>query len=82
LMRYNPVLRKKNQNPFVLDSLRPTISLRDYAYNELRYKVLTMTNPETAEILMKHAQELVNLKWKNYEELATKKASDFVPVAK
>lgn len=81
LLRYNPVLRKKNQNPFVLDSPRPTKPLREYAYNELRYKVLTMTNPTVAEELMKHAQELVNLKWKNYEELATKKASDFVPIA-
>jgi len=81
LMRYNPVLRKKNKNPFVLDSTRPSISLKDYAYHELRYKVLTMTNPKVAEDLMKHAQDLVNLKWKNYEELATKKASDFVPIA-
>ncbi len=81
LLRYNPVLRKKNQNPFVLDSPRPTIGLKDYAYNELRYKVLVMTHPEDAEKLMKHAQDLVNLKWRTYEEMATKKASDFVPVA-
>ena len=81
LLRYNPVLRRKNQNPFVLDSPRPTMPLKDYAYNELRYKVLSVTNPAAAEELMKHAQELVNLKWKTYEELATKKASDFVPVA-
>lgn len=81
LLRYNPTLRNKNQNPFVLDSPRPTMPLKDYAYNELRYKVLSMTNPDQAERLMKHAQELVNLKWKNYEELATKKASDFVPIA-
>jgi len=81
LLRYNPTLRKKNQNPFVLDSPRPTIGLKDYAYNELRYKVLTITHPDEADKLMKHAQELVNLKWKNYEELATKKASDFVPIA-
>ncbi|MDE3212954.1 MAG: pyruvate:ferredoxin (flavodoxin) oxidoreductase, partial [Bacteroidota bacterium] len=80
LMRYNPSLRRKNQNPFVLDSPRPTMALKDYAYHELRYKVLTMTNPEAAEELMNHAQELVNLKWKSYEELATKKASDFVPL--
>ena len=80
LLRYNPMLRKKNQNPFVLDSPRPTITLKDYAYNELRYKVLTMTNPDAAEHLMNHAQDLVNLKWKTYEELATKKASDFVPI--
>jgi hypothetical protein len=26
------------------------------------------------------AQEMVNLRWKNYEELATKSASDFVPI--
>ena len=81
LLRYNPTLRKKNQNPFILDSPRPTMSLKDYAYNELRYKVLTITNPEAANDLIKHAQELVNLKWKTYEELATKTASDFVPVA-
>ena len=81
LMRYNPVLRKKNQNPFVLDSPRPTLPLKEYAYNELRYKVLTITHPEAANELMKRAQELVNLKWKTYEEMAIKKASDFVPVA-
>lgn len=56
------------------------MSLKDYAYSELRYKVLTITNPDAADKLMKHAQDLVNLKWKTYEELATKKASDFVPV--
>lgn len=82
LLRYNPILRKKNQNPFVLDSPRPNMALKDYAYNELRYKVLTITNPEAADTLMKQAQDLVNLKWKTYEELATKKASDFVPVGK
>lgn len=81
LVRYNPVLRRKKQNPFVLDSPRPTIGLRDYAYHELRYKVLTRTHPEEAEKLMLLAQELVNLRWKNYEELATLPASDFVPVA-
>ncbi len=49
--------------------------------NELRYKVLTRTHPEEAEKLMKLAQEVVNLRWKNYEELATLPASEFVPVA-
>jgi pyruvate-ferredoxin/flavodoxin oxidoreductase len=81
LIRYNPVLRKKRQNPFILDSPRPTISLKDYAYHELRYKVLTRTHPEEAETLIKLAQEMVNIRWKNYEELATLPASDFVPVA-
>jgi pyruvate-ferredoxin/flavodoxin oxidoreductase len=81
LMRYNPVLRAKKLNPFILDSTRPDIPLKEFAYKELRYKVLTQTNPEEAEELMTLAQEMVNLRWKNYEELATKTASDFVPVA-
>jgi pyruvate-ferredoxin/flavodoxin oxidoreductase len=80
LLRYNPMLRKKKLNPFVLDSSRPTMAMKDYAYKELRYKVLTHTNPEEAAELMTLAQEMVNLRWRNYEELATKSASDFVPV--
>jgi pyruvate-ferredoxin/flavodoxin oxidoreductase len=80
LLRYNPMLRKKKLNPFVLDSTRPTLAMKDYAYKELRYKVLTHTNPEEAAELMTLAQEMVNLRWRNYEELATKSASDFVPV--
>ncbi|MCU0334675.1 MAG: pyruvate:ferredoxin (flavodoxin) oxidoreductase, partial [Chitinophagaceae bacterium] len=80
LLRYNPVLRKKKLNPFVLDSPRPGMALKDYAYNELRYKMLLNTHPKEAEELMGMAQELVNLRWKNYEELATKSASDFVPM--
>jgi pyruvate-ferredoxin/flavodoxin oxidoreductase len=80
LIRYNPVLRRNNQNPFVLDSPKPTIALRDYAYNELRYRVLTQTNPAEAERLMQLAQEIVDLRWKNYEEMAGFGASSFQPV--
>jgi pyruvate-ferredoxin/flavodoxin oxidoreductase len=81
LVRYNPALRKKNLNPFVLDAPRPTVPLREYAYHELRYRMLTQTHPEEAEKLMVLAQDFVNLRWKNYEEMATKTVSDFMPVA-
>ena len=80
LIRYNPVLRKNDQNPFVLDSPKPTIALREYAYNELRYRVLKQTNPAEAERLMQLAQEIVDLRWKNYEEMAGFGASSFQPV--
>jgi pyruvate-ferredoxin/flavodoxin oxidoreductase len=80
LIRYNPVLRRNNRNPFVLDSPRPTIAFRDYAYNELRYKVLTQTNPEEAERLMLLAQEIVDLRWKNYEGMANLEATSFQPI--
>lgn len=80
LIRYNPILRKNNRNPFILDSPRPTIPFREYAYNELRYKVLTQTQPEEAEKLMQMAQEIVNLRWENYEEMASFEAKAFHPV--
>jgi pyruvate-ferredoxin/flavodoxin oxidoreductase len=80
LIRYNPELRKAGLNPFVLDSPRPTIKLRDYAYNELRYRILTRTNPEEAERLMILAQEIVDLRWKTYEDMAMMEAAEFTPV--
>jgi len=78
LLRYNPVLRKNDRNPFVLDSHRPTISLKDFAYNELRYRVLTLTNPEEAGRLM--AQEIVDLRWKTYETMVFSSAETFQPI--
>ena len=80
LLRYNPMLRKAGRNPFVLDSPRPTISLKDYAYKELRYKVLTITNPEEANRLMAMAQEIVDLRWKTYETMTMSGADTFQPV--
>ena len=80
LLRYNPALRKEGRNPFVLDSPRPSIKMEDYAYNELRYKILTRTAPEEAKKLMELAQELVDLRWNTYEEMATWKAEAFSPI--
>ncbi len=77
LIRYNPALRAAGKRPFVLDSLAPSIPLREYAYNENRYKVLTKTNPEEAERLMQMAQETVNRRWATYEHLAKQEPGDF-----
>jgi hypothetical protein len=71
LLRYNPEIRQSGENPFVLDSPRPTMKLRDYADNELRYRMLRITNPKAADRLMQMAQSAVDRKWKVYEEMAT-----------
>ena len=81
LIRYNPELRKAGKTPFVLDSPRPKIPLREYAYNEMRYKILTRTNPQEAEHLMQIAQELIDLRWETYEHMARQEPSEFLPVA-
>jgi pyruvate-ferredoxin/flavodoxin oxidoreductase len=79
LIRYNPALRAAGRKPFVLDSPRPTIPLKDYAYNEMRYKVLLKTHPDEAEKLMRSAQELVELRWQTYEYMANQPPSKFQP---
>jgi len=79
LYRYNPTLRGEAKNPFMLDSLRPTIALRDYAYNETRYSSLRRTNLEQADKLMDFAQKVVDQKWALYEEMATRDEHEFMP---
>ncbi len=79
LVRYNPAVRDSNENPFILDSGRPKIPLRQYAYNEVRYKVLTHTNPKEAEYLMDVAQEAINRRWSVYEDMAARSGATFQP---
>ena len=70
LYRYDPRLKTEGKNPFQLDSRAPKIAVRDYAYNENRYRMLTQSDPQSAEALMLLAQEFVNQRWRKYEELA------------
>ncbi|MCC6877279.1 MAG: pyruvate:ferredoxin (flavodoxin) oxidoreductase [Sandaracinaceae bacterium] len=72
LMRYDPVLRQAGKHPFLLDSIDPRTSFRDYAYSELRYRMLSHTNPEQAEELMKRAEEAVARRWATYKEMAAR----------
>ncbi|QSA97431.1 pyruvate:ferredoxin (flavodoxin) oxidoreductase [Methylococcus sp. EFPC2] len=81
LIRYNPTLRQTDRNPFVLDSPRPTIKLKDYAFNELRYKMLSRVHPEESQHLMQLAQQVVDQKWEIYEEMAAGDGKRFHPDA-
>jgi pyruvate-ferredoxin/flavodoxin oxidoreductase len=68
LYRYNPVAAEGHT--FALDSKAPSLPLREYIYNETRYKMLTQTDEERAEQLYKEAQADVQRRWKQYEQLA------------
>ncbi|MCB9159815.1 MAG: pyruvate:ferredoxin (flavodoxin) oxidoreductase [Caldilineaceae bacterium] len=70
LWRYDPRLELEEKNPLQLDSKAPRIPLKDYAYNENRFRMLNQTNPAAAEALLKEAQEFVWKRWRHYEELA------------
>jgi pyruvate-ferredoxin/flavodoxin oxidoreductase len=81
LFRFNPMMRTVGENPFRLDSPRPRIPMKDYAYNELRYSSLASTKPAEADRLLVEAQAAVTEKYRQYEELARRDGSRFHPGA-
>jgi pyruvate-ferredoxin/flavodoxin oxidoreductase len=70
LYRFDPRQKEADKNALHLDSKAPRIPLREYAYNENRYRMLLQTDPEGAERLMVNAQQAVWDRWHRYEELA------------
>ncbi|MFO7914827.1 MAG: pyruvate:ferredoxin (flavodoxin) oxidoreductase [Candidatus Krumholzibacteriales bacterium] len=71
LLRYDPRLAEKGENPLQLDSKEPSIPLEEYIYNENRYRSLKKASPEVAQKLLKLAQEDVNRRWKLYSNWAS-----------
>jgi pyruvate-ferredoxin/flavodoxin oxidoreductase len=71
LYRYDPRRVEQGLNPLQLDSKAPKIPMKDYAYNETRFKMLTQTKPQEAERLIALAQQDVNDRWRMYQQLAS-----------
>ncbi len=70
LIRFNPEVRQSGETPFVLDSSRPKLRLKDYTDNELRYRLLKQTNPKAVDRMFKEAQEAIESRWNLYEQMA------------
>ena len=79
LFRYNPGMREAGANPFRLDSPRPTLKFRDYAYNEARYRTLVQTRPDDAAALLDAAQQAIDEKYRLYEDMAGWEHTRFHP---
>jgi len=79
LFRFNPAMRTVGKSPFQLDSPRPTIPFKDYAYNEVRYSSLARSLPDEAAVLLASAQAAVIEKYRQYETLAAYDGSRFDP---
>ena len=77
LIRYNPVVKWRGGNPFLLDSPRPRLKLSDYIYRELRYKMLANADPAEAARMLELGQRTVDQRWEQYEEMATRSAAQF-----
>jgi pyruvate-ferredoxin/flavodoxin oxidoreductase len=73
LYRYDPRRKAEDKNPLQLDSKPPKISLKDYIYNENRYRMLTKSNPKAAARLLEEAQKAVHERWQRYQQMADAK---------
>lgn len=70
LYRYDPRRADEGQNPLRLDSKEPTTKIRDYIYNETRYKMLTKSMPERAEQLLGQAEAAAQKRFEYYRQLS------------
>jgi len=70
LFRFNPDLLKEGKNPLQLDSKEPSLAVKDYAYNETRYRTLVQSDENRAQMLMNMAQSDAVQRWMRYKQLA------------
>ena len=77
LYRYDPRLIEKGEHPLHLDSKAPKRPLKEYLYNELRYRMLAQADPDTANQLLKAAQEDIHIQWEHYQQLANEDVPGF-----
>ena len=70
LLRFDPRRLKTGENPLKLDSKPPKLGVKEYAYNETRYKMLTRSNPDAAKSLIDLAQSDVESRWNIFDQMA------------
>jgi pyruvate-ferredoxin/flavodoxin oxidoreductase len=79
LLRYNPELIRQGKNPLQLDSRPPSLPVKKYMNNETRFTILNHSDPNTADQLLRLAQEDVDSRWRLYESLAAAPATEQKP---
>jgi pyruvate-ferredoxin/flavodoxin oxidoreductase len=56
MFRFNPEKKENGENPFTMDSKKPTLSYQDFLAGEVRYNSLLKSNPEHAQALFDAAE--------------------------
>ncbi|XTZ36571.1 pyruvate:ferredoxin (flavodoxin) oxidoreductase [Salmonella enterica] len=70
LWRYNPQLRAKGKNPFILDSGEPEEDFREFLLGEVRYAALGRTAPDLADQLFAQTEQDAKRRYQHYKRLA------------
>jgi len=69
LMRYNPDKVDSEENPFSLDYKAPKVPVKDYMYNETRFKMVLKMNQERAGEFLSDATKKAQHNWIRYSDL-------------
>jgi pyruvate-ferredoxin/flavodoxin oxidoreductase len=72
LYRYDPRRAEAGENPLLLDSRSPKLSLESALYRENRFRMLTHSHPDSAKHLLEEAQADVKARWQMYQYLAAR----------
>jgi pyruvate-ferredoxin/flavodoxin oxidoreductase len=72
LYRFNPERAEQGENPLQLDSRPPVRKVQDFLLMETRFKMLTKSRPDVARQMWKQAQQDAEIRYKNYEFLASR----------
>ena len=70
LYRFDPRRAALEENPLELDSTPPRISLKQYALNEMRFRMLQQQDPERFDQLMQEAQRWSTNRFTLYQQIA------------
>jgi pyruvate-ferredoxin/flavodoxin oxidoreductase len=70
LYRYDPRLKAEGKNPLQLDSREPKTDIKEYMYNEVRFRTLLQSMPDRAEELLQLAREDAKARWNMYNQMA------------
>merc|ERR1719345_114512 len=80
--RFNPSLRAKGENPFILDSKRITRTVEEFTSTENRFMTLHRQNPELGRVMQAQLQSFVNDRHDRFKAMAagTETESSGIPL--
>ncbi len=73
LYRYNPVLKEKGENPFILDSKEPNGKFREFIMGQTRYSSLAKEFPQVADKLFELTEKQAMERYEDYKKLSEMK---------
>jgi len=82
LFRYNPTLALEGKNPMHLDYKAPSIDVKNFMYQETRFKMVEKMNAGSAKLFLETAQAHAKAMYARYSNLVAYYAEQVESVAK